>query len=672
MDRTHRGRLAVSPFAEYGYAVCAICGYVDRELAGTEHVAAVRSMMAALAHRGPDAAGSYCDGPAVLGHRRLSVIDLRPEANQPILNEDGTLALVANCEIYNFAELRAELLAKGHRFRSLSDPEVILHLYEEHGIDCVSRLRGMYAFALWDSRRRRLFLARDRVGKKPLYYAARDGNVWFASELSALVGALPWQPRVDYDAIDRYLTLQYVPAPLTAFADVRKLPAAHHLVFEPGGKPRVERYWRLSFAPGPVIALDEAVSRSRALVEEAVAMRQVADVPLGAFLSGGIDSSTVVALLARRSTRPIQTFSVDFPRGDGGEARYARMVAERYSTDHHELVLTPDMVSILPRIVRMYGEPFADPSAVPTYYVSELARRHVVVALSGDAGDEGFGGYGRYGLEEAARRLSRLPHPLPRLVHAAMQRLPGAALRPLREFGAHGGLSPAERYLFFLAHFTHRDKTRIAGPAMLDRAAENVVVQDFARILDASDAKDPLNRLLDLDIQTYLPDDIFTKVDIASMAHALEVRAPFADHVLLEWLASMPGSLKMRGFRGKRILRLAVRDLLPRPILTRRKKGFGLPLGRWMREDLADMSRDLLTDRSARERGVVDPREARRLLDEHQSGVDHGERLWNLTVLELWFRAFVDAPIGRASAARAQAPVVEVAVNRPTPLPSRP
>jgi asparagine synthase (glutamine-hydrolysing) len=372
-----------------------------------------------------------------------------------------------------------------------------------------------------------------------------------------------------------------------------------------------------------------------------VLSRAVADVPLGAFLSGGVDSSAVVAILSRASSRRVNTFSVDFPAGDGGEGRYARMVADRYGTDHHELLLRPDMAAILPDLVPRYGEPFADPSAVPTYYVSKLARQHVTVSLSGDGGDEGFAGYTRYGIQEAARRLSALPGPLPRGVNEALRRLPGAALRPLREFAAHAGLPEAERYLFLLAHFTHRDKQRLAGPVLreqMQRDGRDRSARDFEQILAESDAADGINRLLDLDMQTYLPDDIFTKVDIASMAHSLEVRAPLVDHLLLERMAQFPGDMKMRAFRGKQLLRRAVADLLPAPILSRRKKGFGLPLGRWLREDLRDMSRDVLTDATAAGRGLFLPAEVGRLLDEHQAGVDHGERLWNLTVLELWLR----------------------------------
>ena len=626
--------------------MCGIAGYLDAEGARPEHVQAVRGMMDALAHRGPDAAGLLAAGPVVLGHRRLSVIDLRPEGNQPLTNEDGSVAVVANGEIYNFVELRHELERKGHRFRSRSDSEVIVHLYEEVGAACLQRLRGMFAFALWDARARRLLLARDRAGEKPLYWAARPGGLWFASELGALVAALPTRPAVNLAAIDRYLTLQYVPAPLTAFAGVHKLPAAHSLCVEPGGAPRVERYWRLAFAPPPgrPIALADAVAETRRLVEEAVELRRAADVPLGAFLSGGIDSSAVVALLARRSSRPVKTFFVDRPSVDGSEARYARMVARHFHTDHHELSMRAEMASVLPRLVRMYGEPFADPSAVPTYFLSQLARRHVVVALSGDGGDEVFAGYNRYGLKELDRRVTGLPEPLPRLVHVVMRHMPGKALRFIREYARHEHGGEAERYLFLLAHFSRRDKERIAGPALAELARADATMRSFEEVLGRSDAPDDINRFLDLDTQTYLPDDIMTKVDVASMAHALEVRAPLVDHVLLERMAQFGGSLKLRRFRGKHLLRLAVKDLLPPSVVSRPKQGFDPPLARWMREDLAEMSRDLLSDGTARGRGLFDPAQVTQLLDEHEAGVDHGERLWNLTVLELWLREFIDAP----------------------------
>jgi len=626
--------------------MCGICGFLSADPEQRPSQTAVRRMAAALAHRGPDAEGIHAEGPVVLGHRRLSIIDLRPEANQPIANEDGSVVAIVNGEIYNYAELRRQLVAKGHVFRSNSDSETIVHLYEEYGEDCPSKLRGMFAFAVWDRRRNRLFLARDRVGKKPLYYAARPDGFWFASELKALAAAIPEPLAVNLDAIDQYLTLQYVPSPMTAYAGVAKLPAAHCLTVSPGEAPKLRRYWRLSFTPGPKITEEDAVLEVRSLLEEAVELRRMSDVPLGAFLSGGVDSSTVVALLARNSSQRIKTFSVDLPSGDSGEGPYARLVAERYNTEHEELTITPDMVTILPEIVRIYGEPFADASAVPTYYISQMTRRKVVVVLSGDGGDEAFAGYHRYGLERLARGLCRLPFGAPRLIESLMRRAPGERLLIMREFAPYLRRPVSERYLFFLARW-HRDKENLVGPALYARAAANMVARDFAAILAASDATDDTNRLLDLDVQTYLPDDILTKVDIASMAHALEVRAPFLDHVLLERMAALPGAWKLNGLRGKQILRRAVRDLLPQQILFRRKKGFSLPLNRWLREDLSQMSWDLLTDATARNRGLFKPQSVIRLLEEHRAGINHSDRLWSLLVLELWHRTYID---GRARA----------------------
>jgi asparagine synthase (glutamine-hydrolysing) len=590
-------------------------------------------MAAALAHRGPDAEGFYVDEAAALGHRRLSIIDLSEVATQPLTNEDGTIVAAVNGEIYNFAEIRKQL--SGHHFKSGSDSEVVLHLYEEKGEALLQDLRGMFAIALWDAKRRRLLLARDRMGKKPLYWTQRGDRLWFASELEALWKALPEKPRPDLAAISRYLGLHYIPSPRTAFEGVHKLPAGHYLTFE-NGHAEVKRYWTLQYGPRHQHINEEAaVEEVRSLLDEAVRLRMVGDVPLGAFLSGGVDSSTVVGLLARHSAQPVKTFSIDFPHG--GEAPFARVVARRWKTDHQELTVTPDMVSIVPELARRYGEPFADSSAVPVYYLSKLTRQHVTIALSGDGADEVFGGYHRYRFEAWARRLSAVP-----LLGRAAQWVPSAALNPVRQFARHLASPEAERYLF-LFHFMDSDRDTLLGPALRGFEEEDPAAADFARRLAESTTDDPINQLLELDLHTYLADDILPKVDIASMAHALEVRAPFLDHVLVEAVARLPGSLKVRGFEGKRILRRAIRDLVPRENLARLKKGFGLPLARWMREDLAPMSRDLLTDRTFRERGLCEPRAVERLLDEHQRGIDRSQRLWNLLMLELWYRHFIDA-----------------------------
>jgi asparagine synthase (glutamine-hydrolysing) len=617
--------------------MCGICGTLRDS--GPADEAAVRAMAAALTHRGPDADGFAVSGPAALGHRRLSIIDLSPSGRQPMANEDHTVLTVVNGEIYNFQELRDTLRRRGHKFRSGSDSEVIVHLYEDAGERFVDALRGMFALALWDAKARKLILARDRLGKKPIYYTYFDGRLAFASEAQALLHALDRAPEPDLGAIDQYLTLQYVPAPRTGFRGVSKLPAGHMLVAEPGKPPELRRYWRLSFAPRADAprTVDDAAAEVRPILEEAVRIRLISDVPLGAFLSGGIDSSTIVALMARGASRPVDTFSIDFPGGHG-EAAYARLVARRWHTNHHEMLVQPDMVSILPELVRRYGEPYADTSAVPVYYLSKMTRAHVTVALSGDGGDEVFGGYKRYLWDKLARALRQLGRPGERLRRLLLA-TPGARAHVVRKFAEDATLPMAARYLPLVAHFSPRDKADIAGPALRAAApGPDAALAWFEGILAASDARDDVNRLLDLDTQTYLPEDILVKVDIASMAHALEVRAPLLDHVLVEHMARLPGELKLRGLRGKRILRHIARDLVPREILTRRKKGFSLPVDRWFREELRPLARDVLTDRTCRERGILDPRGVTRLLDAHDRGEDHGERLWNLLVLETWFR----------------------------------
>jgi asparagine synthase (glutamine-hydrolysing) len=624
--------------------MCGICGLLA-PAGATPDERAVATMAAALAHRGPDNQGIVRDGPAVLAQRRLSIIDLSPQGNQPLPNEDRTVWAVVNGEIYNFAELRRDLEARGHRFRSHSDSEIVVHLYEERGDDMVQALRGMYAFALWDGRRQRLLLVKDRLGKKPIYFAQLPQGFAFASEAAALLAAMPSRPAPDLAALDAYLTLQYVPAPGTAFRGVGKLPAGHLLTIEPGGEPQLRRYWRLSFAPRRYAPAseDEAVEELRPLLDEAVRLREISDVPLGAFLSGGVDSSLVVALMARHSSRPVETFSIDFP-GAAGEARWARLVARRWKTNHREMMVEPDMVDILPELVRRYGEPFADTSAVPVYYLSKMARQNVTVALSGDGGDEVFGGYRRYLWDKLARDLLAMG-PAGTAGRMLLERLPGARGETLRRFAAT--LSPevdmAGRYLPLIAHFSPRDKRALMTPAFLAGAGRrpgdpDPVEARFRRLLADSTARDDINRLLDLDTQTYLPDDILVKVDIASMAHALEVRAPLLDHVLVEWMAGLPGELKLRGLRGKRLLRKVARGLVPHAILTRKKKGFAMPVAGWFRGALRPMARDLLGVADARTAPLLEGAAVRRLLDEHDAGVDHGERLWNLLVLELWLR----------------------------------
>jgi asparagine synthase (glutamine-hydrolysing) len=602
----------------------------------------VRRMCDAMVHRGPDDHGYRADGPCTLGHRRLSIIDLRPEAAQPMTNEDDSVAVVVNGEIYNFQELRKELEEKGHRFKSRSDSEVCLHLYEEEGIDFLDRLRGMFALALWDRARERLILARDRFGKKPLFYHAGRRGLLFASELGALAASGQFERKPNIDAIDSFLCLQYVPSPWTAFEGVRKLPPGCRLVCENGRVGAPERYFELRFDQPTTGSFEELTEQLHARVEDAVRVRMVSDVPLGAFLSGGLDSSLIVAMMARQSTSPVKTFSVGFTSKDFSELPYAKLVADRYGTDHHELVVEPDMASVIPEFVRHYGEPFADTSALPTWYLCQYTRTGVTVALSGDGGDEAFSGYRRYSHSQTARALRSLPGPLPAMLGKTIGGIPIAAAQKVRAFGRRLMEPEHVRFLGLAAYIPHEDRMGLYTDEMRRRYSVDRVAKRFGELYDASTATDPINRLLELDIQTYLSDDILTKVDIASMAHSLEVRCPLVDQDLMVFAASLPGEVKMRGLQTKRILREVARPLLPKKILGRRKQGFGLPVDRWMRADLAPLSRDVLLDQTARERGIVDPSAVEMLLQRHQRGEPRGDQIWALMILELWYREFID------------------------------
>jgi asparagine synthase (glutamine-hydrolysing) len=647
--------------------VCGIAGALARRMDEAPPAGAAELLAAAMVHRGPDGHGFFHAGPVALAHRRLSIIDLSEGGRQPMTNEDGQIAIVVNGEIYNHAELRADLIAKGHRFKGGSDCEVVAHLYEEVGNRVPEYLRGMFAFALWDAREGKLLLARDRFGEKPLYYCERADGFVFASELGALVADERTPTAMSMEALDAYLALQYVPAPHTIYEAVKKLPPGHTLELRPGGSPVLRRYYQISFAPTLAdISEEEAIRRVRETVEEAVRSRLMSDVPLGAFLSGGVDSSIVVACMARAMSEPVKTFSVGFTEGGRGdnELPYARLVAERWRTDHHELIVEPDMVGMLPSIVRHHGEPFADTSAVPTRYLCEMTRRDVTVALSGDAGDEAFGGYRRYVWAHVAERVRRLPAPLARGVAAALAAVPGAKARGVREYGARLGADEASRYLRLICHFSAAEKGALYTPELARRFADDATAASFAAHLGATQAKDTVSRLQNLDVETYLPDDILAKVDVASMTHALEARAPLVDHHVVELGAALPGHLKLRGGKGKHILKRAFADLVPAEILNRRKKGFSLPTGPWLRGRLHGFARETLLSDAARARGLFRPEAVSDLLDRHRAGEDHGERLWNLIVLETWQRELVD---GRAAFARKVAATAAAIARQPAP-----
>ena len=620
--------------------MCGIAGLLSWD--SPPDVQAVRRMNAALAHRGPDADGLWASGPVVLGHRRLSIIDLSPEANQPLLNEDGTISEVVNGEIYNFELLRDDLLKRGHIFRSHSDNEVIVHLYEDLGAECVTKLSGMFAFALWDGRAERLLLARDRAGKKPLFYRRLPGGgVAFASEVHALLSGFPELPvSPNLAAIDEYLTLQYVPGPHTAYRDVFKLEAAQVAVLERGKDIVTRRYWSKPDGPELSGSEEDLAGELRDLLAKAVRRRLMADVPLGAFLSGGIDSSTIVGLMATQTTRPVKTFSIGFPNASDSELPWARMVAARYGTDHHEAIVGPDIAEVLHKTVHHYGEPFADSSAVATFCLAQMTREHVTVALSGDGSDETFAGYTRYATAQLAHLHDVLPAPMRRPYRAGLRAVARAAAPHVTGFVDHFEDGEAVRYPYIMCQFTAEEKRALYRPSM-SAAMNGATTERFRRLLSASKRRSQIGRLIDLDWQTYLVDDINVKVDIASMAHSLEVRCPFLDTDVAEFAARIPRRMLIR-FRGKRLLRRAVADLVPPAVMRRTKRGFGLPLRRWMKNDLAGLVRDVLLDRTARERGLFEPAEVRRVVDAVDRERDAPDRVWTLLVLELWFREFVD------------------------------
>jgi asparagine synthase (glutamine-hydrolysing) len=627
--------------------MCGICGKVNRDPDAPMDEGAIRRMAGLLAHRGPDGEGVFVKDHVGLGHRRLAIIDLSPAGRQPMSNEDGSIWIVFNGEIYNFRELRAALIQTGHTFRSKSDTEVIVHLYEDRGLEALHALRGMFALAIWDMKRRRLVLARDRFGKKPLFYFDGPSAFIFASELQALLED-PSVPRVpDLDAIRYYLTYHYVPYPYTAFQGIRKLPPAHYLMLE-GDQLRLGRYWRLQYAEKTQESEPALAERLRSHLEEAIRLRMMSDVPVGAFLSGGIDSSAVVALMARMSGDPVKTFSIGFDDDRLSELSYARTVAGRFATDHHEFVVKPDAVTILPLLVRHFGEPFADSSAVPQYYLSKLAAEFVTVALAGDGGDEAFGGYDRYLAALLARRADRMPGLLRNGfvgLGEAMSRLSVSAPRLARigRFLRALGDDAPRRYARWVSAF---DREEQAGLFSADFLGQVRGVEPERLILDtyrSTDATDLLDATLGVDVKTYLPNDLLVKVDITSMANSMEVRSPFLDHPLMEFAASLPASLKIRGLKKKYLLKQSMADLLPAEILNRPKQGFAVPLDRWFRHELKEMVWDTLLDPRSLERSYFKADAVKRMLDEHARGLrQRHHQLWSLLMLELWHKACID------------------------------
>jgi asparagine synthase (glutamine-hydrolysing) len=614
--------------------MCGICGIASR--AGTPDPDRLGAMSATLVHRGPDSGGEYLDGPVALAARRLSIIDLAG-GDQPIENEDGSCVVVQNGEIYNYPELRRELERDGHAFRTNCDTEVHLHLYEQHGPEYARRLRGMFAVALWDGRRRRLVLARDRYGIKPLYYRDAGDTLEFASELRAL-------PRgeVDLDALEAFLAFNSIPAPYSIFRDTRKLPAGHVLVWEESGALSIERYAR----PGPV-PLDELrgddeaelVEELRARLRDSVRAHLLADVPVGVLLSGGVDSAVLAALAAQEASDAVHTFTIGFQERSFDERADARLVAERYGTNHHELLVHPDPLVLVPALADVFDEPFADSSALPTYLVSQLAAEHVKVALSGEGGDELFGGYYTYAADLLADRVA----PLARLARPLVERLPSSSAKASFDYKAKrfvraAHLPPLERHHGWKEIFSPDVRAELTGrPGAFDP------VDIYRARYAETEGADPLARLQDVDFGIYLVDDLLVKTDRASMAHSLEARVPFLDSVVTNFAFGLPAKHKVRGLSKKVLLRKAAEPLLPREVVHGRKRGFSIPAAAWLRGELEPFARATLSPETLRSQGFFEAEPVKRLLDEHVAGAeDWSRQLWGLLSFTLWYERHVE------------------------------
>lgn len=636
----------------------------------------LRSMTRVLSHRGPDDAGGYhSDLPqksflfdhesqwaeytpdsetgAALGHRRLSIIDLGT-GHQPLCNEDGTVWIAFNGEIYNYQELRSELTQQGHQFKTESDTEVIVHLYEEQGTACVERLRGMFAFGIWDERRQRLFLARDRMGQKPLFYREEPGRLSFASELKSLLQLPQASREVDPHAIDLFLAYQYVPHPWSILKGYQKLPPAHRAIYE-RGELTVERYWTppyqdpQSHTDLPFQSPPEWSKALRQTLTESVRIRMRSDVPLGAFLSGGIDSTIIAGLMQSMSEHPVHTFSIGFPVKQFDERSYAREAAAMLGTEHHEYVVEPAALEMLPRLAWHYDEPFADSSAIPTMYLSQVTRQEVTVSLSGDGGDELFAGYDRYRAVALSQWFDRLPEIVKKMMTASIwQKLPASVeqksfRRRVKRFLAGLAVPPERRYLKWVGIFDTERRLEMYTPDFREQLQSFDADQFLLDAYQLCPDRDFVTRTTATDVLTYLPCDILTKVDIASMAHSLECRSPFLDHHVAELAAVMPLNLKMHKGRGKQILVDTFADLLPESIQTRKKMGFGVPLNHWFRNELKPLLYDVLLDQRAIDRQIFNKAAVEQLISEHQNQQwDHSARLWSLLVLEMWFRTFID------------------------------
>ena len=634
--------------------MCGIVGIVDSKGRPIQREL-IQKMLSTIRHRGPDGDGFYFNqtnetlnsSSVSFAHARLKVIDL-VTGDQPLSNEKGDIWIVYNGEIYNYLELRTILVSRGHNFKTQSDTEVIVHSYEEFGPECVRYLRGMFSFAIWDGHNNSCMLVRDRLGKKPLVYALRDGQLLFASELSALIKHPLIERQPDYEAVHHYLTYMCIPSPLTGFKNVNKLPPAHYLIFE-NGDTKIYKYWELDFSKKRNIDERQALYKANQLIEESVKLRLRSDVELGVFLSGGMDSSSIVSVASRLYPGRLKTFSIGFDNAKFNELPFARIVAKRFNTDHHEEIVHARAIDILPSLAVLYGEPFADSSALPSYYLSQMTKKHVTVVLNGDGGDEVFGGYYRF----LAMRLADIFYRLPSWFKKGFIG-PIAAITPQMHLGGNKRLSlkrfinaadqeRAMRWLRWVGYFSEAQKRSLYSEWMNEQTKGLDSSVYFKELFTKVSSLDGVDASMEVDTKFYLPYDLLVKMDIASMAHSLEARSPFLDHLLVEFMASLPATLKVKGFQLKYLLRKLQAEYLPREILRRHKQGFAVPLGDWLRGELSDFVKGLLLSKKANSRLIFQPEQIKNILQIHITGsADMSHEIWMLIMLEMWFLEMVD------------------------------
>lgn len=627
--------------------MCGITGFVYRDGRAVER-SVLEAMNLAIEHRGPDDDGFYVHENVGLAMRRLAIIDLA-SGKQPIHNADRTKWIVFNGEIYNYQELRKDLEERGHKFYTKSDTEAIIHLYDEYGVDCLQHLRGMFAIAIWDETEKTLFLARDRIGKKPLLYSHQsNGDLIFGSEFNAVLKHPSITREVDHEAIDSYMSFLCVPAPQTAFKQIRKLEPGHWLKWK-NGEIEMRRYWLPDFSKKIKITEEEAIVETTRILRESTKMRMISEVPLGAFLSGGVDSSIVVALMAQESSAPVKTFSIGFEEQNFSELKYAKRVAEHVGAEYNEFIVRPNALDIIPTLVDHYGEPYADSSAIPTYYVSKETRKHVTVALNGDGGDESFAGYERYMAMEIAEIYKRIPLRLRKaFIESPINFLPTHELkrtriRDVQRFFTSANENVKSRYFRWMSVFKPAVKPDTYTSDFAEQVGQHKPGRFLDQWFDRANGAGILDASLLTDQMTYLPNDLLVKVDIATMANSLEARSPFLDHKLIEFAASLPESIKMNRFRPKSMLKKVAARLVPKDVVYRPKMGFAVPVGNWFRGEMKDFVRDILLSESSLKRGIFQPAAIERYVREHTNGeFDHSFQVWGFLMLELWFQRFID------------------------------